>query len=195
MERLPASHRKAKILKEALNILLELGARGLTMRNLARRVGLSEAGLYRHFRDKEEIVRTVAQKTCDPSLVPELKKEEPLAALEKLMQKQLQKLNRIPQLAAVSFQEELFREYPTVEEELQEHRREKEKLIISLVEKGQVQGIFKPDLSGEVFALIFMGSMRLAVLQWKESGFTYSLPKQGEKIMAVLTRLLKEEEK
>ena len=43
------------ILKEATRLFVAQGYRGLSMRQLAEQVGVSKAGLYYHFRDKESL--------------------------------------------------------------------------------------------------------------------------------------------
>ncbi|HHY09238.1 MAG TPA: TetR/AcrR family transcriptional regulator [Firmicutes bacterium] len=163
------------------------------MRNLAARIGLSEAAIYRHFRDKEEIVLQLANQACDLLLIENLPAKEPLKALELLLARQFQRLSEKQLLTAVIFQEELFRQYPKVREKFQKHRAAKEKLIISLIEKGQEAGSIDPQVNGEVFALFFMGAIRMSVLKWKDADFSYSLPQLGREIMPELKRFLKGE--
>jgi AcrR family transcriptional regulator len=52
----PAEQRRDEITAAALRILAEDGLHALTTAALARRVGLSEASLFRHFRSKEDIL-------------------------------------------------------------------------------------------------------------------------------------------
>lgn len=174
-------------------ILWESGSRELTMRNLAKRISLSEAAIYRHFQDKEEIIQNLVNQTCDPSLlhISTEDKNNPLEILENLMSQQLANLSQKPFLTTIVFQDELFREYHSIKEKLQNHRLAKEKIIISQIEKGQKQRIFDNAIKPEVFALLFQGSIRMAVLKWKEAEFSYSLVQQGEQIMQELKRYLK----
>lgn len=163
------------------------------MRNLAKKVALSEAAIYRHFRDKEEIVRHLTNQACDLLLIEDLPKNDPLKALEELLYRQLQRLDEKKLLTAIIFQEELFRQYPNVREKFQKHRVKKETLIISLVQEGQEQGLFNAAVSAGIFALLYMGIIRMAVLKWKDTNFAYSLPEQGKQIMPELKRFLKGE--
>ncbi|NLJ81064.1 MAG: TetR/AcrR family transcriptional regulator [Firmicutes bacterium] len=194
MKRLPSDERKEEILSKALAIIFESGARSLTMRSLAQRVGLSEAAIYRHFRHKEDLIQNLTNQTCDPLLAEGLEKSDPWEALQKLMQRQLQRLSEKPQLTAIIFQEELFSEYPQIKQKLMAHQKEKKELIQSALARGQKEGVFKPNIEKEIFTLIYMGSVRMAALNWKESGFSYSLPKQGERILSLIESLLKEDE-
>lgn len=51
--------RREQILAEAMACFAELGFRGTTIRELASRVGLSEAALYRYFSSKEELYAAI----------------------------------------------------------------------------------------------------------------------------------------
>ncbi|HPA73995.1 MAG TPA: helix-turn-helix domain-containing protein, partial [Spirochaetota bacterium] len=48
--------RKGEIIDAALRLIDKKGIQNLTTRNLAREVGITEPGLYRHFRNKEDIL-------------------------------------------------------------------------------------------------------------------------------------------
>lgn len=49
-----------RILAEATDLFLSEGMRGVTMRSIARRVGMTAPALYRHFQSREEILTGVA---------------------------------------------------------------------------------------------------------------------------------------
>jgi AcrR family transcriptional regulator len=51
---------REKILAEAMQMVCEQGAASLTIRNLARRLGLAPATIYSHFRSKEELLGQIA---------------------------------------------------------------------------------------------------------------------------------------
>ena len=53
------TRRQQEIVRTALELIAAGGIRNLTIRNLADRLGLTEPAIYRHFRNKSEIVRTL----------------------------------------------------------------------------------------------------------------------------------------
>lgn len=53
------SPRHREVLREALKLLAERGYRGASLRELARRVGMSQPSLYHYFRSKDELVEQV----------------------------------------------------------------------------------------------------------------------------------------
>jgi AcrR family transcriptional regulator len=51
---------KAELLKAALSLFRETGAQGFTLREVARRAGVSHNAPYRHFQDKDDLLAAVA---------------------------------------------------------------------------------------------------------------------------------------
>lgn len=62
--RLSASDRRKKLLTAALELFSLQGYRGTTTREIARRAGVSEALLFRHFPNKEDLYWSVLEEQC-----------------------------------------------------------------------------------------------------------------------------------
>lgn len=76
--RLPADERRAQILREAAQLFGSHGFNGTTTRDVAARVGLTEAALYRYFPSKEAMYQAILdERMARPDLLEPL---EPLAA-------------------------------------------------------------------------------------------------------------------
>lgn len=52
---------KSRIIEASRDLFLEKGLKKLTMRAVARSVGISPTAIYRHFRNKEELIRSVME--------------------------------------------------------------------------------------------------------------------------------------
>ena len=57
--------RKEEILDKAMALLAEEGLNHLTMKRVAERVGFSEPAMYRHFKDKQDLMLAMIQKVRD----------------------------------------------------------------------------------------------------------------------------------
>ncbi|KXA89715.1 hypothetical protein AKJ62_02485 [candidate division MSBL1 archaeon SCGC-AAA259D14] len=186
--------RQEEILDTALEIIHEDGYKDLTVRNIADRIGISEPAIYRHFDKKEEIVRGLAErvfrKDCSR---PDLESCENLHdLLRDILRDQFEMLEENPHVTSVLFQSQIFREYPEVEELFIDHRKEKEDYLKEIVKRGQEKGFFSKDVDEEVFALLFMGAVRMSVLKWKDEEFSYSLIRKTDQIVGELFRMLNE---
>jgi TetR/AcrR family tetracycline transcriptional repressor len=60
-----------KLVQAALNLLDEVGFDGLTMRSLAKKLGIKAASLYWHVRSKEELLGLLADEICAPMRAPD----------------------------------------------------------------------------------------------------------------------------
>ena len=60
-KRLSRSERRSEILNKSLEIISEKGFYNLTIRNIAAEINISEAAVYRHFKNKKEIVSMLAE--------------------------------------------------------------------------------------------------------------------------------------
>src|SRR5580700_4662434 len=53
-------HLREALLQAAIRLIAEVGPQGFTLREVARRAGVSHNAPYRHFHDKDELVAAVA---------------------------------------------------------------------------------------------------------------------------------------
>lgn len=60
-----------QIIEAALTVLNERGFDGLTMRNIAQKLGIKAASLYWHVRNKQELLTLVADAICAPMQEPD----------------------------------------------------------------------------------------------------------------------------
>ncbi len=60
-----------QIVQAALGLLDEVGFDGLTMRNLAQKLGIKAASLYWHVRGKQELLSLLAEEICAPMCEPD----------------------------------------------------------------------------------------------------------------------------
>jgi len=182
--------RKDEILRVALQIVDQNGIHALTLRELADRIGISEAALFRHFDGKENIVDSMAEWVFREYVVEESGEGDVGRVLTDLMRRQFYSFQDFPQATSVLFQEEIFREFPRAKEMFDQRRKERAERIGALLRKARSEGKVSKDIEENVFALIYMGSMRMAVLGWRSAGFSYDLVSQVEPIMRQLSRLL-----
>ncbi len=191
-KRLSSSERREEILNIALEIIFNQGFYNLTIRNIADKVNLSEAALYRHFKNKKEIIDCLVDLVFEKNKIT-MDYEDPFLLLEKIMAQHMEEFEKEPRLTAITFQEEIFREYPDIRQRFYQNRKAKEDNIVRIIERGKREGLFKEDVDPRSFTLIYMGSIRMAVLKWRGSGFSYNIKGESSKIINELFKLLRKE--
>ena len=72
---------RERILEEATRLFVARGYHGISMREIAERVGVSKAGLYYHFKDKEDLFLAILTENLDITerLAAQAQREQPTA--------------------------------------------------------------------------------------------------------------------
>jgi AcrR family transcriptional regulator len=187
--RMKGDARRSQILDAALAIVHTKGIHSLTLREIADRVGVSEAALFRHFKGKEDIVDSLASMVFEENqFFPH--GEAPWEAMENMLRWQLENFQKNPMHTSILFQEDIFREFPSVKQRFDLRRSSRSSLISQLIREGKASGAFSADVDAEAFSLLFMGGLRLAVLEWRHAGFSYDLREKAAPLLGMLRKCL-----
>lgn len=177
--------RKEQIVKAALTIIGDEGVQGLTTAKIARLVGISEANLYRHFKNKDAILTAVVE-DLEETLSNNLKtvNAEPIAPLEKLERIFKLHLNHIEEnrgIPRIVFSSEVvFRK--DLRERLSSFINRYIKMLAGILESGVKDGSIKCSGGSTTTAGMFIGMIQLSALRWSLSGFKTSLLDEGDKL-------------
>ena len=115
--------RQKDILKAAIAIIANQGYEKLTIKNLATKIGVTEAALYRHFKSKREIVTMILSyfEELSNRVLNEIceSNNAPLDNIRKFVEDRYILFSKNPDLAKVMFSEELFKNDPTFKGQFQ----------------------------------------------------------------------------
>ncbi len=193
MARMKGDARRSQILETALGIVHNKGIHSLTLREIADQVGVSEAALFRHFKSKEDIVDSLASMVFEENqFFP--RGEGPWEAMQNMLTWQLENFQGNPMHTSILFQEDIFREFPIVKDRFDLRRSSRSSLIAQLIREGKVSGAFSANVDAEAFSLLFMGGLRLAVLEWRHANFSYDLREKAPPLLRMLKKCLEVEE-
>jgi AcrR family transcriptional regulator len=185
--------RQQEIIAAALALITDRGLEALTIKNIAERVGFSDAAVYRHFRNKAQILSTIIDLFARDSarLLEEIHGCS-CPALEKLRLFFLDRCrvfaaDRV--LATVMFAENLFQNDPALAAKVHQVLLGHRQLLLTTLRDGQRQKTIR-GLPGEHLFTMVMGSLRLLVLQWRIGGYRFNLMREGEKLWLSLAALI-----
>lgn len=179
-----------EIVLQAVRIIDSQGIHALTLQSIANGLGLSDVALLRHFRSKEEIVEALAQKVFFETVVSErFDLNLPLKTnLGSLMDAQFASFEAWPESTSIIFEEEIFREYPAIKDWFSERRMERHRRLAAMLREAQSKGLASSELSADAFATVFMGAMRMTVMDWREGGRKGSLREKANPLVSLLVR-------
>jgi len=177
------SPRCAQIIAAALELLSTEGMTGLTIKNLAQAVGVSEPALYRHFENKQGILvalldhfETHMQDVFEEALDSEAGVFDQLQAVYRRV---FRSFAAQPTLASVVFAEEIFRHDPRLAGRVAHIMDTVEGRILNLMRSRKGRAECRQDVPVKDLARVVMGSLRFLVTRWRLSGYAFDLEKEG----------------
>jgi TetR/AcrR family fatty acid metabolism transcriptional regulator len=184
--------RKDKLLISAIELLDESGVSGVNTKEMARREGISEPAVYRHFENKLDILLSIIEKfsSFDSRLENTVieQKMEPIAAIRHLCTSYASYYSSYPQIASVMFSEDLLKYNPLVKEKLVKVISRRKQIIRELVQQAQETGKLKEGIDSGVVADLISGIVWQCTFEWKMKDMGFNLQ---ERVAAMLEFLLK----
>jgi AcrR family transcriptional regulator len=152
-----------KIILESIELFMNYGIRSVTMDDIAKHLGMSKKTIYRHFKDKEEIILQSTQLYFENEikLVRELENNtenavEHLYKLTVCLRERLKNIN-----GSVLF--DLKKYYSTAWDMYKKHKHD---VIFNSVynnlKRGISEGFFRKDIQPEILAYLRIGEIELS---------------------------------
>jgi AcrR family transcriptional regulator len=160
--------RRAEILERAAEVFNELGYRGASVEELARRVGLRKGSLYHHVRSKEQVLGEVLLRGMEllRGGLPGAD-DARLAPAEKVraaVRFHLEWMAAEPHVTGVFLRE--GRNLPArLRPRLQAQVRDFERRWVALLREGIAAGAFRPDLDPKLTVYLILGLIN-SVHRW-----------------------------
>ncbi len=186
--------RQKEITEVALELISEKGIQGLTIKNLAKKIGITEPGIYRHYDSKIDIliaVLDIFKQNTERFFEKELRSEgNAIDKIEHLFINHFASFSATPSMVSVIFSEEIFRNEPVLIAKIAEVIDKNDKILTSIIINGQKTGELRTDIEAKYLSTMIMGTLRLFVKEWQFSAFSYDLPEEGKKIIDSIKLLI-----
>jgi AcrR family transcriptional regulator len=187
--------RKQQIIDAARKLIIKKGSEHLTVRAMAKEVGLTEAAIYRHFKSKREILSFLMNHIMDTMLHDvERTATENSPSLDAIDQTLKLHLSEIEQRKGMSFQ--IIAEIISLgDKKLNKDVYEKLNVYIdrlkNLLSEGVRSGSVKEDIDLEASALLLFGMIQGLANIWALSGYGFDLSEKYESLWAVYRQAIK----
>jgi len=178
--------RRDQIVQATLRIIAKKGMNSLTTATIAKEVGISEANLYRHFKNKQEIIYETIE-TIGRGLSINVEKVfkydmNPLNKLEKVFLLHLRYIEKNEGIPRLAFSDEIHMGEKEIKERLFNFINSYTDKLSMLIKEGQKMGLIKDDIKPKSAALMIIGIVQVTVLRWSLSDFSFSLLTEGKKL-------------
>jgi AcrR family transcriptional regulator len=187
--------RQKEIVEVALELITEKGIQGLTIKNLSKKIGISEPAIYRHFDNKIQILISILEFFKD-NTEQIFKKElnnndKAIDKIEHLFTRHFASFSTTPSLVSVIFAEEIFRNEPMLIEKISEVINKNDQILTAIITEGQNSGELRSDMDAKNLSIVIMGSLRLFIKKWQFSGFSFDLPLEGQQLVESIKLIIK----
>jgi len=180
------SDRQKEIIDVSLDLIAENGIQGLTIKNLAKKIGFSESAIYRHYENKIQILVVILnlfKENTERLFMAELNADgDALSKINHLLFNQFKIFSASPSLVAVIFSEELFRNETILVEKVSEIMNNNFNTLTTIIKTGQEKGELRADVEAEHLSVVVIGTLRLFVKQWRMSNYAFNLTEKGNEL-------------
>lgn len=172
-------HRKESLILTTIDVINELGIQGLSTREIAKRQGVSEATLFRHYKSKSELLLAVLDyySQFDSDIVKsiELKQLSPRAAIEFAVNSYVEYYENYPAITAITQLSDVLAYDEILSAKVKEIIIYRRTMVSKFIENAQIADEIKTSIGSEALADVFIGFIQFNILNWRLNKFNYSL--------------------
>lgn len=187
------SPRQLEIVEAAIAIIAENGIQFLTIKNLSKKINVTEGAIYRHFSTKLDILNGILNlfQTRVNTNFSSIEKDKPATEnLHKIICGMTATFVENPAIAAVIFSEEIFQNHKLLSDTVFGIMNNNLNTFEQILQTGQDSGEIRNDIPARQLAILIMGGMRLTVNRWSLSGHAGDLLQTGEQFWQTVNKIL-----
>lgn len=184
--------RQKEIIDAALRLTAEGGIQNLTIKNVSGALGITEPALYRHFKNKAEIVKAMIanfEVLADAAVTD--READGLRGIETFVKSRFSLVAGNPPLSKVMFSEELFMDDEECSALLLEMMHRHKGRLRRMFLKAQESGEIRRDIEIDMLFRLVLGPVRLLIKQWGMSKHAFNLVEEGNRLWNALCKTLK----
>lgn len=186
--------RQQEIINMSIALIADMGIQKLTIKNISKKIGISEPAIYRHFKNKLEILmtlldsfETIATDVLDSEKIKSL---NPLDKIEFFLMDRYQCCADNPKLAKVMFAEGNFQDNKELSAKMLNIMHKHKEKIHRIIIRGQNEGQIRNDIDSLSLFRILFGPLRLLIKQWCLAGFRFDLEAEGKKLWKAQKKMI-----
>jgi len=192
VKNLPAEERRAVTVEAVVELAAEQNPSDITTAAIAKRMGLTQGALFRHFPNKDAILQAVMEWVAERLLFRVEKAVQaapsPLAALEAMFMAHVAFVIEHPGVPRMLFGELQRAEETGPKRMVQTLIRRYGERLRHLIEDGKTHGELDADIDTEASAILFIGTVQGLVMQSLLAGDLGRIRDDAPRVFAIYRR-------
>jgi len=183
------SIRKKQIMEAARKLIMRAGSEHVTVRNMAKEVGISEAAIYRHFKSKTEILSFLADSVAD-GLLHDIDTAASIGfssvdLLDDILRAHLSKIEQRKGLSFLVLAEIISFGDKSLNKKVSDNIQIYVDRLKLLLADGIRAGLIRQDVDVEAASLLLFGMIQGLVNIWALSGYKFDLVEKYSELWKV----------
>lgn len=194
MERQSTDIRQEQIKQAVIDIISSDGLKSLSTRNLAKRIGMSEGNIFRHFKSKQDIILSIFN-DIQENFIGDLKQialsdEEPSTRLYKYLKATIKYHTDNKGTNMLLFSEASYNNDPELKSRLHKIFDDQKQFVTRIITDGIRLGIWDENIVVENVALIYMGIPVAMNMEMLLGGRAFQVDHFSNHMMQLLLKIL-----
>jgi AcrR family transcriptional regulator len=194
--RLETQVRREQIAESMLMLIGAKGLKGLSVAAVARRIGLVPSALYRHFRNKEQMLDAAldligSRLRSNAETARRGAQDRPLESLRLLLVGHVELIRENRGIQRIVFSEDVYVSHPERRSKLYGMIREYLDRVANIVRRGQDLGEIRRDIDPQTAAMMFLGLVQPAAILWHISDGAFDVTKHAERAWRIFSEAIR----
>lgn len=192
-------HRRESIIISTIEVLSEVGLQNLSTKLIAKHEGVSEGTLFRHFKNKTEIMIAVIDHfsqfdnaIIETTIIRELSSIE---TIRHFICSYAEYYENYPAITALMQAYDSLMCDPELSDKVRLIINNRSNFILKTIKEGQSNGTIKSDISSELLEDLITGWSREICLKWRMEKFGFSIKERTLKMLDALVEALREKDR
>lgn len=172
-------HRKESIVFTTIDVMNEYGVHALSTREVAKREGVSESAIFKHFPRKKDLIIAVLDyfSKYDKDIFDSinLKNFQTKDALIYFVEVYTTYYQNYPAITSITQALDEMRYNPDLEDKVKSILNDRLEFMTKLIEQGQLNGDIKKETDKVTLADIIFGTLQGICLRWRMANYQFSL--------------------
>jgi len=186
--------RKQQILDAARKLIMRSGSEHVTIKNMAKEVGISDSAIYRHFKSKTEILSFLADSVVD-GLIQDIEMARRVSftsmnIIDEILRTHLSKIKQKRGLSFLVLAEIISFGDESLNKKVSDNIHSYVDRLRVVLSDGVRAGVVRQDIDLEAAALLLFGMIQGLVNIWALNAYKFDLVKRYSDLWAVCKKSL-----